>query len=54
VSDVADGGARRLRISVVIPSWRDAESLAVLVPALAKLERVAQVVIVDASADRRD
>jgi hypothetical protein len=31
------GGAPRLRISVVIPSWRDAESLAVLVPALAKL-----------------
>ena len=50
MSDSAEGGAARLRISVVIPSWRDAESLAVLVPTLARLEGVSQIIIVDASA----
>jgi rSAM/selenodomain-associated transferase 2 len=43
--------ASPLRISVVIPSWRDGESLATLVPALAQLPRVHQIIIVDASAD---
>lgn len=47
----AEAGANPLRISVVIPSWRDAERLAALVPALAQLPRVHQIVIVDASAD---
>jgi rSAM/selenodomain-associated transferase 2 len=40
-----------LRISVVVPSWRDAENLAVLLPALARLDRVAETIVVDASAD---
>ena len=51
MSDSADGGAAPLRISVVIPSWKDAESLANLVPALAQFQRVHQIVIVDASAE---
>ena len=45
-----EGGAAPLRISVVVPSWRDAETLAVLIPALAQLRRLAQIIIVDASA----
>jgi rSAM/selenodomain-associated transferase 2 len=40
-----------LRISVVVPSWRDAENLAVLLPALARLDRIAETIVVDASAD---
>jgi len=51
VSATAADGALPLRISVVIPAWRDRESLAALVPALAQLPRVHQIVIVDASAD---
>jgi rSAM/selenodomain-associated transferase 2 len=39
----------RLRISVVIPCWRDAQSLESLLPALAEQERVAEIVVVDAS-----
>jgi rSAM/selenodomain-associated transferase 2 len=41
----------RLRISVVVPSWRDAENLATLVPRLSRLDRVAQIIVVDASGD---
>jgi rSAM/selenodomain-associated transferase 2 len=48
---VSDGAAP-LRISVVVPSWRDADALAALVPALAQLKRVHQIIIVDASADQ--
>lgn len=51
MSDRAARDAAPLRISVVIPSWCDAENLAVLVPALSRLERVGQIIIVDASAD---
>ena len=29
----------RLRISVVVPSWRDSENLAALLPALSRLDR---------------
>ena len=39
----------RLRISVVVPSWRDAENLAALLPALSRLDRVAETIVVDAS-----
>jgi rSAM/selenodomain-associated transferase 2 len=39
-----------LRISVVVPSWRDAENLAVLLPALGRLDRVFETIVVDASA----
>jgi len=41
----------RLRISVVVPSWRDAENLAALLPALSRLDRVAETIVVDASGD---
>ena len=46
-----EGRETRLRISVVVPSWRDAENLASLVPRLSRLDRVAQVIVVDASGD---
>ena len=47
----AEGGERRLRISVVVPSWRDAENLEQLLPELARRERIAEVIVVDASGD---
>jgi len=51
VNDRAEGGAKPLRISIIVPSWRDAEALAVLIPALSQLEGLGQIIIVDASAD---
>jgi rSAM/selenodomain-associated transferase 2 len=39
----------RLRISVVVPSWRDAENLAALLPVLSRLDRVTETIVVDAS-----
>jgi rSAM/selenodomain-associated transferase 2 len=51
VNATAAQEALPVRISVVIPAWRDGESLAALVPTLAQLPRVHQIVIVDASAD---
>lgn len=46
-----EGRGAHLRISVVVPSWRDAENLAALLPALARLDRVAETIVVDASTD---
>jgi rSAM/selenodomain-associated transferase 2 len=48
--DVPDS---RIRISVVIPSWRDTENLGELLPTLATQERVAETIVVDASGDGR-
>jgi rSAM/selenodomain-associated transferase 2 len=48
--DVPDS---RLRISVVIPTWRDTENLKALLPALAAQERIAETIVVDASGDGR-
>ena len=42
-----------MRISVVIPTWRDTENLGELLPALAAQERVAETIVVDASGDGR-
>ncbi len=42
-----------LRISVIIPSWRDTENLAALLPALAGQEGIAETIVVDASGDPR-
>src|SRR2546423_9612902 len=41
----------QLRISLVIPSWRDAQNLASLLPALTAQESVAETIVVDASGD---
>src|SRR3954466_4997491 len=41
-----------MRISVIVPSWRDRENLAVLLPTLARLERIAETIVVDATGDR--
>jgi len=38
-----------LRISVVVPAWHEAENLATLLPALSRLDRVAETIVVDAS-----
>lgn len=35
-----------------MPSWQDAENLATLLPELARQERVAEIIVVDASSDR--
>jgi len=47
----SDGPNSRFLISVVIPSWRDAENLKALLPALSAQERVAETIVVDASGD---
>lgn len=49
----ADLSESRLRISVVIPSWRDADNLQLLLPGLAAQERAAEAIVVDASGDEK-
>jgi rSAM/selenodomain-associated transferase 2 len=51
VSGLAEGRDGRVRISVVVPSWRDTENLAALLPILCQLERVEETIVVDASGD---
>ena len=53
MSGDAEVPADQLRISVVVPSWRDADSLAVLLPKLAGMGGVAETIVVDASGDER-
>ena len=48
---LADVPESHLRISVVVPSWRDTENLGVLLPALAAQALVAETIVVDASGD---
>ena len=48
---LADVPESRLRISVVVPSWRDTENLRVLLPALADQALVAETIVVDASGE---
>ena len=47
----AEGREGRLRISVVVPSWRDAENLEKLLPELARQEGIAETIVVDASGE---
>ena len=49
MSGRAEGRDPRLRISVVVPSWRDPENLAALLPVLSGLDRVSEIIVVDAS-----
>jgi rSAM/selenodomain-associated transferase 2 len=49
VNGRAEDRDTRLRISVVVPSWRDAENLAALLPVLSRLDRVTETIVVDAS-----
>jgi rSAM/selenodomain-associated transferase 2 len=51
VSDRAEVSAARLRISVIIPAWHEAENLAVLLPALSRLDGVTEIIVVNASGD---
>lgn len=47
----AEGREGLLRISVVLPSWRDAENLEKLLPELARRDGIAEAIVVDASGD---
>jgi rSAM/selenodomain-associated transferase 2 len=49
VNRLADVSDPPLRISVVVPSWRDAENLGLLLPALARRAQIAEVIVADAS-----
>lgn len=49
----APAGAELPRITVVVPSWRDADNLAVLLPKLASIPAISQTIVVDASGDER-
>lgn len=49
MSGRAEVRAARLRISVVVPAWDEAENLAVLLPALSQLARVEEIIVVNAS-----
>lgn len=51
MSGRARGPDTRLRISVVVPSWRDSENLTALLPVLSQLDRVSEIIVVDASGD---
>ncbi len=51
MSGRAEGHDARVGISVVVPSWRDTENLAALLPVLSRLDRVAETIVVDASGD---
>jgi len=51
VSDRAETGEPQLRISVVIPSWRDSDNLAVLLPSLMRIGSVTETIVIDASDD---
>jgi rSAM/selenodomain-associated transferase 2 len=47
----AEGREGCLRISVVVPSWGDAENLAALLPHLARRDGIAETIVVDATGD---
>jgi rSAM/selenodomain-associated transferase 2 len=42
----------RLKFSVIIPCWNDAKNLAVLLPALRKIDNPPEIIVVDATLDR--
>ena len=52
-SGAGDAAAVEPRITVVVPSWRDADNLAVLLPKLAGVPAITQTIVVDASGDER-
>ena len=43
----------RLRFSVIIPCWNDADNLAELLPALRKIDNPPEIIVVDATHDRQ-
>lgn len=49
---MSDRPAGHLQISVIVPSWHDAENLAMLLPRLASFSQISEVIVVDASRDR--
>lgn len=50
---MSEGAAAAVRLSVVIPAWNDHANLAVLVPAVVKLNPLPETIVVDASPDRQ-
>jgi len=40
------------RISVIVPSWQDAENLAALLPTLTPLEEISEIIVADASGNK--
>lgn len=42
---------RDLAISLIIPTWRDAENLASLIPSLRKFARIREIIVVDVTGD---
>jgi rSAM/selenodomain-associated transferase 2 len=44
---------RRLKFSLIIPSWNDADNLAALLPSLRKIDNPPEIVVVDATQDRQ-
>jgi rSAM/selenodomain-associated transferase 2 len=51
VSGLPEDRKSHLRISVVVPSWRDAGNLEELLPELSRQDRIAETIVVDASGD---
>ena len=52
MSGRAEARESRLRISIVVPSWRDTENLERLLPELSRRDCIAETIVVDASGDR--
>lgn len=50
---MSGGPQHRLAISVVVPSWQDADNLAVLLPKVCAIEQICETIVVDASGDER-
>jgi rSAM/selenodomain-associated transferase 2 len=51
VSFCGDDAPAPLRISIIIPTWRDADHLALLLPQLVAMRRIAETIVVNASRD---
>ncbi len=50
---VGEARETELRVSVVVPSWKDSENLAILLPSLAGMPFVDETIVVDASGDQQ-
>ena len=53
MSGGVERGDQPLRVSVIVPSWRDSDNLSALLPSLSRLQHVVEAIVVDASAEER-
>lgn len=53
MSGGVERGHQPLRVSVIVPSWRDSDNLSALLPSVSRLEHVVEAIVVDASAEER-